>query len=94
MIRVNSLEESVCFGYICCIVRGVPQNTTVRGFKMNNDTATPETRVTLNVQQLESIKEIFKLDKESPIYEDIQDILERKKSGQLKFHTHEKMRNY
>ncbi len=61
---------------------------------MNNDTATPETRVTLNVQQLESIKEIFKLDKESPIYEDIQDILERKKSGQLKFHTHEKMRNY
>ena len=32
--------------------------------------------------------------KESPIYEDMQDILERKKSGQLKFHTHETMRNY
>ncbi len=61
---------------------------------MSNDTATPKTKVTLSVQQLEGIKEIFKLDKESPIYEDMQDILERKKSGQLKFHTHEKMRNY
>lgn len=51
---------------------------------MSKDTAIPETKVTLSVQQLEGIKE-------SPLYEDI---LERKKSGQLKFHTHETMRNY
>ena len=34
---------------------------------------------------------IFHLDKESPLYEDMEDILERKESGQLKFHTHEKI---
>ncbi len=32
--------------------------------------------------------------KESPLYEDMQDILERKKSGQLKFHTQEKIWNH
>ncbi len=31
--------------------------------------------------------------KESSLYEDMQDILEHKKSGQLKFHTHEKIWN-
>ena len=76
---------------------------------MSNDTATPETKITLSVQQLEGIirkvvreeliafttqeQKILKLDKDSPIYEDMQDILERKKSGQLKFHTHEKIWN-
>ena len=55
---------------------------------MSNDiTATPEAKVTLSVQQLEGIKE-------SPIYEDMLDILERKKFGQLKFHTHEKIWNH
>ena len=74
---------------------------------MSNDTATPETKITLSVQQLEGIirkvvheeriafttqdQETLKLDKDSPIYEDMQDILERKKSGQLKFHTHQKV---
>ena len=78
---------------------------------MSNDiTATPETKITLSVQQLEGIirkvvreelvafttqeQEILKLDKKSPIYEDMQDILERKKSGQLKFHTPKKVWNY
>lgn len=76
---------------------------------MSNDKATSETKVTLSVQQLEGIirkvvreeltaftaqeQKILKLDKESPLYEDMQDILERKKSGQLKFHTHEKVWN-
>ena len=32
--------------------------------------------------------EIFNLDKNTPIYEDMEDILKRKKSGQLKFYTH------
>ena len=69
--------------------------------------ATPETKVTLSVQQLESlirkvVREelvefatqelgIFHLDKESPLYEDMEDILERKESGELNFHTHEKI---
>jgi hypothetical protein len=73
----------------------------------DNVTATPETKVTLSVQQLESlirkvVREelvefaaqelgIFHLDKESPLYEDMEDILERKKSGELNFHTHEKI---
>ena len=76
---------------------------------MSDDITTPETKVTLSVQQLEGIirkvvreelvafttqeQEILKLDKDSPIYEDMQDMLERKKSGQLKFHTHEKVWN-
>lgn len=61
---------------------------------MSNDRATSETKVTLSVRRLEGIKGVSKLDKESPIYEDMQDILERKKSGQLKFHTQEKMGIY
>ncbi len=32
---------------------------------------------------------ILYLDRESPLYEDIEDILERKESNQLKFYTHE-----
>ncbi len=76
---------------------------------MSNNLTTPETKVTLSVQQLESlirkvVREelvefavqelgIFHLDKESPLYEDMKDILERKKSGQLRFHTHEKIWN-
>ena len=36
---------------------------------------------------------IFHLDKESPLYEDMKDILERKKSGQLKFYTHDEVWN-
>ena len=77
---------------------------------MDNDvTATQETKVTLSVQQLESlirkvVREelvefaaqelgIFHLDKESPLYEDMEDILERKESGELNFHTHEKIWN-
>ena len=72
-------------------------------------TATPETKVTLSVQQLESlirkvVREelvefatqelgIFHLDKESPLYEDMEDILERKESGELNFHAHEKIWN-
>ena len=63
--------------------------------------------VTLNVQQLEEVirrvvreelmafatrgQGIFHLDKESPLYEDMENILERKKSNQLKFHTHEEV---
>ncbi len=74
-----------------------------------NVTATRETKVTMNVQQLENlirkvIREelvefatqefgIFNLDKESPLYEDMEDILERKKNGKLKFYTHEEIWN-
>ena len=70
----------------------------------NDRTATREAKVTLSIQQLEGLirkvvreeliefakqkPEIFNLDKNSPIYEDMEDILKRKKSGQLKFHTH------
>ena len=75
----------------------------------NNVLATQEASVTLSLQQLEDIirkvvreelivffmqeQGIFNLDKESPLYEDMEDILERKKSGQLKFHTHEEIWN-
>jgi predicted RNA-binding protein with PUA domain len=75
----------------------------------NNVSATQEARVTLSVQQLEEMirkvvreefmefamqeQGIFNLNKDSPLYEDIEDILERKKSGQLKFHTHEEVWN-
>ena len=70
---------------------------------MSNDITT-ETTVTLSIQQLEGLirkvvreelielakqkPEIFNLDKNAPIYRDMEDILERKKSGQLKFYTH------
>lgn len=73
----------------------------------DNVTATQETKVTLSVQQLENVIRkvvreeliefavqelgIFYLDKESPLYEDMEDILERKESGQLKFYTHEEV---
>ncbi|MDE0423333.1 hypothetical protein F4Y59_13840 [Candidatus Poribacteria bacterium] len=76
---------------------------------MSNDTAPQETKVTLSVQQLEevirkvvreelvefAVQELgfFHLDKESPLYEDMEDILERKKTGQLKFYTHEEIWN-
>ena len=75
----------------------------------DNVTATQETKVTLSVQQLESlirkvVREelvefaaqelgIFHLDKESPLYEDMEDILERKESGELNFYTHEEIWN-
>ena len=75
----------------------------------NNVSATQEAIVALSVQQLEEIirkvvreelmafvtreQVIFNLDKESPLYEDMEDILERKKSGHLKFHTHEEIWN-
>ena len=65
------------------------------------------TDVTLNPQQLEEVirkvvreelmafatqeQGIFHLDKESPLYKDMEDILERKKSSQLTFHNHEEV---
>ena len=74
---------------------------------MSENITTQETKVTLSVQQLESlirkvVREeliefaaqelgIFHLDKESPLYADMEDILERKKNGKLKFYTHEKI---
>ncbi len=74
---------------------------------MNNNVTTQETKVTLSVQDLESIirkivreelaaftaqdPETFYLDKESPLCEDMEDILKRKKSGELKFYTHEEI---
>ena len=70
---------------------------------MSNDITT-EVTVTLSIQQLEELirkvvreelselsqqkPEIFNLDKNAPLYEDMEDILKRKKSGQLKFYTH------
>ena len=67
-------------------------------------TTTGEAKVTLSIQQLEGLirkvvreeliefakqkPEIFNLDKNAPLYEDMEDIFERKKSGQLKFYTH------
>lgn len=75
----------------------------------NNVTTPEEIKITLSVQQLEDIVRkvvreelvefaahelgIFHLDKESPLYEDMEEILERKKSGQLKFHTHDEIWN-
>ena len=65
----------------------------------DNVTATQETKVTLSVQELESlirklVREelvefvaqdlgIFHLDKESPLYEDMEDILERKENRSI-----------
>lgn len=70
-------------------------------------TATQESKVTLSVQQLEKLirkvvheelvefasrqQEVFKLHKESPLYEDMVDISERRKENKLKFHTHEEV---
>ncbi len=75
----------------------------------NDVTATQAPNVTLNIQQLEEVirkvvreelmafatqeQGIFHLDKESPLYKDMEDILERKKSNQLKFRTHEEIWN-
>ena len=53
----------------------------------DNVTATQETKVTRSVQVLET----FHLNKKSLLYKDMENILERKKSGQLKFHTHEEI---
>ena len=38
-------------------------------------------------------QDLFNLDKASPLHEDMEDILERKKSNQLKLHTHEDVGN-
>ena len=68
----------------------------------DNVTETQEMTVTLIVEQLEGIvrkvvreelkafatQGLLNLDKASPLYEDMEDILERKKSDRLKFHTH------
>ena len=75
----------------------------------NDVTSTQDPNVTLNIQQLEEVirkvvreelmafaaqqQEPFHLDKESPLYKDMEDILERKKSSQLTFHTHEEVWN-
>lgn len=75
----------------------------------NNTTVPQGTEVTLSIQQLEEIIRkvvreelvefaaqelgIFHLDKESALYEDMENILERKKSGQLKFHTDDEVWN-
>ncbi len=75
----------------------------------NDISAAQEVEVTLTIRQLEGIirkvvreelmefaaqeKEISYPDKESSLYEDMEDILERKESGQLKFHTHEEIWN-
>ena len=75
---------------------------------MSNDvTASQETKVTLTVEQLEGIirkvvreelmqfatQELFNLDRESPLYKDMEDILERKKTDQVRLHTHEEVWN-
>ena len=75
---------------------------------MSNDaTATQETKVTLTVEQLEGIirkvvreelmqfatQELFNLDRESPLYKDMEDILERKKTDQVRLHNHEEVWN-
>ena len=71
----------------------------------DNVTEAQEMTVTLTVEQLEEIirkvvreelkafasQDFFDLDKASPLHEDMQDILERKKSDRLEFHTHEKV---
>ncbi|RJP25991.1 MAG: hypothetical protein C4527_16160 [Candidatus Omnitrophota bacterium] len=75
----------------------------------NNVTAEQEKRVALSVQQLENIirkvireelmeytsqeQGILVLNKESPLYEDLNDIHERKKINKLQFHTHEEVWN-
>ena len=71
----------------------------------DNVTETQETAITLTVEQLEEIvrkvvreelktfatQDLFNLDKASSLHEDMEDILERKKSDRLKFHTHEEV---
>ena len=71
----------------------------------NDAAATQEDKITLTAEQLEGIfrkvvrEELmefathevagFNLNKEPPLYEDMEEILERKQSGKLRFHTHE-----
>ena len=69
----------------------------------DNITETQEAAVTLTVEQLEGIirkvvreelkafatQGLLNLDKASLLHEDMEDILERKKSDRLKFHSHE-----
>ena len=72
----------------------------------DNVTETQEITVTLTVEQLEGIirkvvreelkafaaQDFFNLDKDSPLHEDMEDILERKKSDKLKCHTQRRLR--
>lgn len=69
----------------------------------NDAAATQEGKITLTAKQLEGIirkvvreelmefatqeQGIFNLNEESPLYEDMEDILERKRTGKLRFHT-------
>ena len=69
----------------------------------DNVTETQEATVTLTIEQLEGIirkvvreelmefatQGLLNLDKASPLHEDMEDILECKKSNRLKFHSHE-----
>lgn len=71
----------------------------------DNLTETQEMTVTLTVEQLEesirkvvreelmefAMQRLLNLDKAPPIHEDMEDILERKKSDRLKFHAHEEI---
>ncbi len=73
----------------------------------DNVTETQETTITLIVEQLEEIirkvvreelmeftaQGLLNLDKDSPLHEDMEDILERKESDKLKFHTHKDVWN-
>lgn len=68
----------------------------------DNVTETKETTVTLTVEQLERIirkvvreelmefttQEFFDLDKDSPLYEDLEDIFEREKTNRLRWFSH------
>lgn len=68
----------------------------------DNVTDTQEVTVTLTVEQLERIirkvvreelmeftaQEFFDLDKDSPLYEDLEDIFEREKTDQLRWFSH------
>ena len=72
-----------------------------------NVTATQESKVTLSVQQLEKLirkvvheellefasrrQGIWEWHEESPLHEDMVNISERRKKGELKFHTHEEV---
>ncbi len=76
---------------------------------MSNDATATQEEITLTVAQLEGIirkvvreeliefsmreQGIFDLNEESPLYEDMEDILERKKAGRLRFHTREEIWN-
>ena len=68
----------------------------------DNVAETQEVTVTLTVEQLERIirkvvreelmefttQEFFDLDKDSPLYEDLEDIFEREKTNQLRWLSH------